>query len=68
MNYNNYFRCCRPCKPPTRHPGCHDTCEQYAAEREKYESDKEALAEAKAKYKEFYGYKKRNEIKGRYNR
>ncbi len=68
MNYNKYFTCCKPCKPPTRHPGCHDTCEQYAAAREEYQKDKAALAAVKSEYKEFYGYKKSNENKGRYDR
>lgn len=26
--YKNYD-CCRYCKPPKRHGGCHDTCPEY---------------------------------------
>ena len=27
------FKCCHPCVPPKRHPGCHDHCPEYAAEK-----------------------------------
>lgn len=26
---------CKDCVPPKRHPGCHDHCEAYQAERER---------------------------------
>ncbi|MEE1302461.1 MAG: hypothetical protein UHD64_06725 [Bacteroidales bacterium] len=28
------MKCCKDCVPPKRHPGCHDTCEEYAKEKE----------------------------------
>ena len=27
------FKCCHPCVPPKRHPGCHGHCPEYAAEK-----------------------------------
>ena len=34
------IKCCKGCVPPTRHPGCHGTCEQYKAEKAKWEEEK----------------------------
>lgn len=34
------IKCCKDCVPPTRHPGCHGTCEQYKAEKAKWEEEK----------------------------
>ena len=28
-----YFECCKPCKPPKRHPGCQDHCPDYLADK-----------------------------------
>lgn len=44
------FRCtiksCVVCKPPKRHPGCHDRCEDYRREKDEYEKKKTAYIEA----------------------
>ena len=40
----NYFEKCQHCKPPERHPGCHDTCPHYAEARARWDADK-AVAE-----------------------
>ena len=29
--------CCRYCKAPKRHPGCHASCGEYIAERAEYD-------------------------------
>lgn len=31
------FECCHKCKAPKRHPGCHDHCPEYKAERAAYD-------------------------------
>lgn len=38
-----FFRCCRMCVPPKRHPGCHAGCAAYIADKKLY--DEYALAE-----------------------
>ena len=35
------IKCCKDCVPPTRYPGCHAKCEQYKAEKAKWEEEKE---------------------------
>ena len=35
------IKCCKDCVPPTRYPGCHAKCEQYKAEKAKWEQEKE---------------------------
>lgn len=32
---------CKTCKPPRRHPGCHDTCEDYKQYHDENERIKE---------------------------
>lgn len=39
------IKCCKDCVPPTRYPGCHAKCEQYKAEKAKWEEEK-AIAKA----------------------
>ena len=36
----NPIKCCKDCKPPKRHPACHDTCEEYLEEKTRYEHEK----------------------------
>lgn len=36
----NYFECCHHCVQPKRHPGCHDTCEEYLEAKERRDKDK----------------------------
>ena len=31
--------CCRYCVAPERHPGCHDHCSKYIAEKAKHDAD-----------------------------
>ena len=31
---------CKDCVAPKRHPGCHDRCPEYLAEKEQYEKRK----------------------------
>ena len=35
------FECCKICKPPKRHPGCHDGCAEYQKNKAKIAADKE---------------------------
>ena len=34
------IKCCKDCVSPTRYPGCHAKCEQYKAEKAKWEEEK----------------------------
>ena len=34
------IKCCKDCVTPTRYPGCHAKCEQYKAEKAKWEESK----------------------------
>ena len=31
------IKCCSDCVAPKRHPGCHDHCSEYAAEKAEYD-------------------------------
>ena len=33
----NWFEECHYCKPPKRHPGCHDHCPEYLASKAEYD-------------------------------
>lgn len=33
------IKCCQPCKPPKRYPGCSDHCPEYAKERAQHDKD-----------------------------
>lgn len=35
----SYFECCRFCEAPKRYPGCSGKCEEYKAERRRYDAD-----------------------------
>ena len=37
------IKCCKDCVPPTRYPGCHAKCEQYKAEKAKWEEEKKLI-------------------------
>lgn len=37
---SEFFTVCKDCAAPDRRPGCHDTCEYYLKERERYEDAK----------------------------
>ena len=36
-----FFDCCKNCKPPVRHAGCHGECEHYKAGVEKVKEIRE---------------------------
>lgn len=50
---SEFFTVCKDCTAPDRHPGCHDTCEYYLKEREKYE-DAKKQEEREKKQKHMY--------------
>ena len=35
------IKCCKNCVPPKRHLACHDTCEEYRAEKEEERKKRE---------------------------
>lgn len=37
----NYFEKCRHCKPPIRHPGCQDHCDNYKEAKARRDADLE---------------------------
>lgn len=43
LNLNKYFQSCVNCVAPKRHPGCHATCEEYAADKAAFEKVKESM-------------------------
>ena len=53
------FKCCHFCVAPKRHPGCHDYCPDYAAE--KAENDRCKAADAKRRKVENDIYNQRAE-------
>lgn len=48
------INCCHYCVPPKRHPGCHDRCPEYAAEKAKHEKLKAADAEKRRVKNDIY--------------
>ena len=40
-NEKGGIKCCYKCVAPKRHVGCHDTCEEYKAEKEELKVKKE---------------------------
>ena len=58
----NTIECCRTCRPESeggkRYPGCHGTCEDYIAEKKKYEDEKAMITKVKAKENEHANYVK----------
>lgn len=34
--------CCKDCKAPKRHPGCHGSCPEYIEEKTAHENEREA--------------------------
>lgn len=37
------IKCCKDCVPSTRYLGCHAKCEQYKAEKAKWEEEKKLI-------------------------
>ena len=46
---------CKGCKPPKRHPGCHDICEQYQAYRTEIDRKNELIRQKKIADAEIVG-------------
>lgn len=44
------IQCCKGCKPPERHEGCHSTCEKYLKEAEEHRLYKEKVSKGKAEH------------------
>lgn len=40
MIMGGVIKCCIDCKPPKRHPGCHDHCPEYIGERAEHDERK----------------------------
>ena len=49
-NKTYIIKCCHKCVAPKRHPGCHDTCQEYKNEKAKFEAIKEAEKKEKEKH------------------
>ena len=54
------FKCCHPCVPPKRHPGCHDHCPDYAAEKAENDRCKEADAKRRKVKNDIYNQRSEN--------
>lgn len=50
MSYtiNHTIKCCKGCVAPKRHPGCHDHCPEYIAEKAEYDAKKAEAYKMKA--------------------
>lgn len=46
---------CKNCKPPKRHPGCHDTCEDYQVYRAELDNKNETIRKKKTADAEIVG-------------
>ena len=64
------IKCCMPCKPPERYPGCHDHCKQFS--EEKAQNEKDTAAQRKQKEiqagitsQKFDGVRRANRRKGK---
>ena len=42
------IKCCMPCKPPERYPGCHDHCKKFKEEKAQNEKDMAAYKKKQA--------------------
>ena len=57
------IKCCKDCVPPARYPGCHAKCEQYKAEKAKWEEQKQLIRKEQHKqYNKYYKYRKRQKF------
>lgn len=45
--------CCKDCKPPTRYPGCHATCNKYLEEKAKWEEDKKMMRKKRSEERNY---------------
>lgn len=48
------INCCHHCVAPKRHPGCHDSCSDYSAEKELHNQRKEADAKRRKVKNDIY--------------
>lgn len=46
---------CKNCKPPKRHPACHDTCEEYKAYRASLDKRNDVIRQNKTAEAEIVG-------------
>lgn len=53
------IKCCKTCVAPKRHLCCHDTCEEYLAEKKRDKNDKAELK----KINDYNSYAKENYIR-----
>lgn len=44
-NAKRVIKCCKDCVAPKRHPGCHDTCEDYKKEIAEYKANEQRKKE-----------------------
>ena len=51
-----YKFCCKNCKPPIRHIGCHSTCEKYLSDLEDYNKKVAPLKEHERQERARYEY------------
>jgi len=42
------IKCCKGCKAPERHEGCHSTCERYQKEKKEHDEYKAKVRKGKA--------------------
>lgn len=52
-----YFKSCRDCKPPKRHPGCHGECEEYKASKLAYDEEMEQIRKTKELDRDYTEFK-----------
>ena len=57
------IKCCRPCVPPKRHPGCHGSCPEYADEKAEHERLKAADYEKRKASNNIYSQRADNVAK-----
>lgn len=57
IGINKYsIKCCIKCKPPQRHPGCHDECKVYKEEKERANEQNENIRKQKNQESDYVGY------------
>ena len=52
----NGIQTCKECTPPTRHVGCHSTCQKYLNACKEAKKQKEIIAAAKQKDDVYYNH------------
>ena len=57
------INCCHYCVAPKRHPGCHDSCPDYAAQKAEHEKLKAADAKRRKVEDDIYNQRAENVTK-----